>query len=317
MLKKLQIQNFQSHSNSEIEFSDGFNLIVGPSNNGKSSILRAFEWLVTNRPLGHEFIRHHTKETTITASINNANIIRKRNKDSSGSYAINNNDPYSMISGNIPESVIDILNLDSINIQPQIDQHFLIVDTPGQIAKKINTITGIERAMDGIKRLKDSHTHCIRRLSDIKFETERIEEYLASGVLEKQQELKNIHKVQVKLTSSQTATFQKINSIIDILNQIKWNKQHKELYAGLDPVVDLSNEIGTLLKDKRNIEREIKKLDNLLNDILFVSNGIQVEDENIQNLNDQLSEFKGKLTQCPYCLTELTEESKNNLLMEK
>ena len=44
MLKKLILKNFQSHSDSELEFDKGINVICGNSDSGKSSIIRSFIW---------------------------------------------------------------------------------------------------------------------------------------------------------------------------------------------------------------------------------------------------------------------------------
>ena len=59
MIRKLNIQNIQSHKNTELEFSPGINAIVGSSNNGKSAILRALYWVRYNRPLGIDNLLSH------------------------------------------------------------------------------------------------------------------------------------------------------------------------------------------------------------------------------------------------------------------
>lgn len=55
-VKSIDIENFQSHENTHIDFDMGLNIIIGESNNGKSSILRAMDWVVDNQPLGTDFI---------------------------------------------------------------------------------------------------------------------------------------------------------------------------------------------------------------------------------------------------------------------
>ena len=40
---KVTIENFQSISKGELEFTQGINIIVGQSNSGKSAILRAIK----------------------------------------------------------------------------------------------------------------------------------------------------------------------------------------------------------------------------------------------------------------------------------
>jgi exonuclease SbcC len=56
-IKKLSLRNFQSHRETDLEFSPGLNIIVGPSDQGKSAIIRALRWLFYNEPRGTGFIR--------------------------------------------------------------------------------------------------------------------------------------------------------------------------------------------------------------------------------------------------------------------
>ena len=46
MIDKIKIENIQSHKNTELNLSNGINVIVGSSNNGKSAILRALYWAI-------------------------------------------------------------------------------------------------------------------------------------------------------------------------------------------------------------------------------------------------------------------------------
>lgn len=47
-IKKLTLENFQSHGHTVMELSEGLNVIVGESSHGKSSIYRALNWLYDN-----------------------------------------------------------------------------------------------------------------------------------------------------------------------------------------------------------------------------------------------------------------------------
>jgi DNA repair ATPase RecN len=50
---------------------------------------------------------------------------------------------YSKIGQNVPDE-IDLVNLGELNIQEQLDQHYLITASPGEVAKEINRITKTE-----------------------------------------------------------------------------------------------------------------------------------------------------------------------------
>ena len=56
-IKKIILENFQSHKYSVIELNEELNVIVGPSDSGKSAIIRGLKWALYNEPSGDYFIR--------------------------------------------------------------------------------------------------------------------------------------------------------------------------------------------------------------------------------------------------------------------
>lgn len=58
-IKSIELQNFQSHAKTIIEpAGPGFlTVITGPSDSGKTAIIRALKWLLYNQPQGAEFTR--------------------------------------------------------------------------------------------------------------------------------------------------------------------------------------------------------------------------------------------------------------------
>ena len=58
---KVTIENFQSISKGELEFTQGINIIVGQSNSGKSAILRAIKGAILNPSGSQKYIKNGTK----------------------------------------------------------------------------------------------------------------------------------------------------------------------------------------------------------------------------------------------------------------
>ena len=58
MIKQINIKNFQSHKSTQLKLDPGVNVIVGSSDSGKTAIIRAYLWVVDNRPLGNAFVSH-------------------------------------------------------------------------------------------------------------------------------------------------------------------------------------------------------------------------------------------------------------------
>ena len=80
MFKRITIKNFQAHKKLELSFDPHVTTIVGPSDVGKSAVIRAIAWLATNRPSGTEFIRDGAKTAIVELEIDGHTIRRERSK---------------------------------------------------------------------------------------------------------------------------------------------------------------------------------------------------------------------------------------------
>lgn len=85
-IRRVVIENFQSHERSELDFSQGLNVIIGPSDNGKSAVLRAIRWALYNEPRGSDFVRSGARECRVTVTMSDgAEIARELLLTKSGS----------------------------------------------------------------------------------------------------------------------------------------------------------------------------------------------------------------------------------------
>ena len=149
MLKRLRIKNFQSHKDSEIIFSPGVNVITGESDHGKSAILKALRLLWENRPLGFRFHSNFAKKgeaTEIEIEVDSGEILKQVKDGVDTVYTIEGTDFSSKTGRDVPDFVANILNLADINIQSQLDSHFLITSPAGEVGREINQITRLEEA---------------------------------------------------------------------------------------------------------------------------------------------------------------------------
>lgn len=82
-ITKLTIENFQSHQKTVIYLATNGQLtvITGPSDSGKTVILRALRWLLYNEPQGTDFIRVGASFARVTAEFASGHtVIRERTK---------------------------------------------------------------------------------------------------------------------------------------------------------------------------------------------------------------------------------------------
>src|SRR5882672_11435196 len=89
MLERLRLRNYQTHTDYKLRVGPGCTTIIGQSDRGKSSILRALRWLCTGKPNGSTFIRRGAKETSITLWIDGHKIQRQRGAADAGVYTVN------------------------------------------------------------------------------------------------------------------------------------------------------------------------------------------------------------------------------------
>ena len=79
-ITKLKLKDFQPWHRLSLELDLKATTLVGPSDLGKSSVLRSFRWICTNRPSGDAFIRKGSDGCTIAAEVDGTRIIRKKGK---------------------------------------------------------------------------------------------------------------------------------------------------------------------------------------------------------------------------------------------
>ena len=197
MIDEIRLTNFKSHTNTNIKFEQGINVIVGENGSGKTSILDAINFaLFKQKPRDLKFddlIRLGEKEMRVEAifSINNKKLkvrrIRKKGGSTENSLHINNK-PY--IRGNIDKEIEKIIGIDSDVFtravyvkQGEIDA--LISMEPSKRKIEINKLLGIneiEKAWDSLREIIRDFELRLKLLERVPAEIEekkkKIEHYL-------------------------------------------------------------------------------------------------------------------------------------------
>jgi len=145
MIKSIHISNFQSHRDSVLILSTGVNLICGSSDSGKSSVVRALKWLVTNRPLGDGFVSWWSKgETAVEVLLDDGvSIVHKP-----GSYSLikgKERQDWSVIGTGVPETVAQALNISELSWASQMDPPFLLSASPGEVSRTLNEVADLDK----------------------------------------------------------------------------------------------------------------------------------------------------------------------------
>jgi len=150
MLKTVDIQNFQSHKNTHLDLTNGVNSIIGISNHGKTSILRAINWVITNRPSGEAFVSNfvrdekgNQKEDCIVTLTTDTHVVSRVRGAKRNLYILDGKE-LEAIGMAVPQEIQDALNFSTVNIQAQMEMPFLLASTAGEVAQFFNRIVHLD-----------------------------------------------------------------------------------------------------------------------------------------------------------------------------
>lgn len=179
-IEKVILENFQSHKYTEIEFDSSLNVIVGPSDQGKSAIIRALKWALYNEPSGDFFIREGENECSVTIIFSdNTKVKRYRSKSKNLYYLYDQYGNEKIFEGfgtKIPQEIVEATSIrkipldsgqtSSINIGEQLEGPFLLSEKNSIRANAIGRLVGVHIVDDALKdTLKDIRNLNIKKKS--------------------------------------------------------------------------------------------------------------------------------------------------------
>ena len=142
MITKIELKNFQAHKHLIIEPSKGVTTIIGPSDSGKSAIMRAIKWVCLNQPAGNAFMRHGKKSVSVSLTINGT-VVKRLYNNGTNAYELNGK-RYAAFGRNVPEPVAQFLRMSDVNFQGQHDAPFWFSQTAGAVSRELNQIVNLE-----------------------------------------------------------------------------------------------------------------------------------------------------------------------------
>lgn len=170
MLTNLTLRNFQTHRKLTLDFDPHVTTIVGPTDSGKSSILRAIRWLVMNRPSGDAFVRHGRKFASVSVTVDGTEIERRKGTKEN-SYRIGGK-TLKAFKQDVPPEVAAKLNMGSLNFQQQHDSPFWLMESAGQVSRNLNEIINLgsmdeamSKASAAVRQAKSHAVFCQERLT--------------------------------------------------------------------------------------------------------------------------------------------------------
>ena len=241
MIIKVEIENFQSHKNTVLEFVPGTNVVIGESDAGKSAIFRAINWVITNRPLGDTFRSDWGGDTRVAIYTAEGDVIERIKTATRNVYTVNGK-ALTAFGSDVPEQVSEILRMDEANIQSQMDVPFLLAVSPGEAARLLNKAASIDDIDYTLSNLRSEYQ---KVSSNIKFNEGKLKDY------EKQiRQYDNLPELEEKLERVEEAE--------------KELEKHEQKLAKLTQLVSGVRRIYTELEKTKNIQQITQKFEQIL-----------------------------------------------------
>lgn len=141
MITNLKVTNFQRHKQAELQFVPGVNVIAGDSDSGKSSLIRALMWVLTNKPQGLGFRSWNCDKgevMSVSIDLDNGNTITRRRSEQVNEYLLNSK-KFVAMKTDVPSDILEAHGLEQVNLQSQFQSHYLLAASSGEVAKTLNT----------------------------------------------------------------------------------------------------------------------------------------------------------------------------------
>ena len=311
MIKQVNLTNFQSHKKTELNFSPNVNVIVGSSDNGKSSIIRAINWAVSNRPLGignvsrwaldkkNTIVRPHS----VTVKQNDSTILRKKVKEEN-TYEVDGEE-LKAFGTDVPEEVQDAFNFSNINIQSQLEPPFLLSESAGEISRTLNKIVNIDKIDSSLKKIgsmkRETNNNASSASKALVELNERLETF--SFITDVEKEITKLEHEQT-LIDFMRDNFEKCEVLTE---KIRTLKDKLKAYKTIPKVAKLIEKAIIMKRETEETENYISSLTETLSTITDLTQEM-LEIEPMSKLNiDQLIEDKetiSKLTDTEKSLGE-------------
>lgn len=315
MIKSIELKGFQSHLHSMVSFGPGVNTILGHSNHGKSAILKAVQWLKNNRPSTDSFIHDDVSQASVRAVVDRGVVYRERSRKSTGVYEAGGEE-FNTFGTSVPEPVLSMLNLTDLNIQDQGENHFLIRDTAGQVARTLNDITKLDVLANGLSRLKKRKLAKQQDATIAKDSRDAAIAFLASEdvvhIRALPTRLKTLAILDARVTELSSKNFEVFNVLVG-LEDVGKTLQKME---GLEGVEGEFEEVRGLINKYRKISTKFNSVRMAVDSIREVAQDKVQILEVIKTLEGGRADILEKLKQCPYCHSKLDDKHRNILIGE-
>ena len=269
---RVEIKNYQAIQKATLEFDKGITAIVGATNSGKSSIIRAIKGAINNQS-GNGFINYEADESSVKIITPNNIIEWTKGRKGSGKYIINGEE-IAKIGRTQNQEVADLLNMEEIevgktkvriNFWDQMEKAFLMDNTPGQLFNFIAQ----SKEQEQVTTLEQTKKTELQGLSNqIKTNNTRVD-MLQTDLIklkETNETLKPFNDFDMNLLNQRVEALTKTRDLISALDIISEDKAN--LTNTLDKINKPIKELETILGKIAERDTKLKPLQKAYQDYL-------------------------------------------------
>jgi exonuclease SbcC len=285
MLESLTLENFQAHKKLVIQFDRRVTVIVGPSDTGKSSIIRALGWVAFNRPGGDQFIRHGAKLASATLHVDGQVIVRSRSK-SENLYLLDGAE-FKAFGNDVPADIKALLKIDEINFQDQHDSPFWFSETAGEVSRQLNQIVNLG-VIDSVLGFVAARVRSTRDLATQK--GDRVEQ-LKKRVTE-QKPILQVHDHLQELEDLREHLNDKVERNRRLESLLASAERWRETARSAKDLVESGSALAELGETARIATKRVSRLNELGRNVASLTKQVSVEIPDLKPLEAKLAAAK-------------------------
>lgn len=331
---KLHLKNFQAFDELDVEFVQGVNTIIGESNSGKTSVLRAIKSLIENGSRTARYIKKDTNETEVNLQYEGHDLTWSRTAkeikykvDGQDFLKAGTTDLFKLlpVNGFVRDPQGELANLEDEWTLP-----YPYYKTPSELFKVFENIFCVSDSAKVLKGMKESEDEYKKTLQRTEDEILKIQKKLDAieklDVQENVQKLTELKETLQYLESARDGLKEDISTLHDVLEKVKAYKnlpresidlrgkwevledilkdvknlrdlsQEHEALSGLQGITVTSQEIFNTLTEVQELRKDISKLQELekVRHVTFPDTVTGVSEDKLQEVRS-LSQDLGKL----------------------
>lgn len=303
MISELKLKNFQSHRNTKLVFSRGFNAITGQTKSGKTRIIKALRWALENKPTR---IRVAPKsdpqaKTIVTVKLVDNCIIKRIKSKNTNQYILIDKDKKKKklkpFKTNVPDDIKKILKISSLNFQNQHDPPFLLSESPGARSRYLNKVVNldvIDRSQKNIaSRITNEHNLLLTHKEKAKELKKQLKEF--DWLTDAEDQLRKLEIESRKIDHIERS----VEELSEIVSTLEENKSKRNKFKKVTKYRSIVKKNLKLVEEIAGLEDKIASIEKMLDNIRDIKDTIISEKKRLQLLEKKFGKLMPE--RCPLC----------------